>query len=163
MYGDFEMEETLAHSHPQVSCGPASLYSTGGQSRDPQGFTMHARRTFDDTMGVTGASQEKQLEPSVLHLYDSLTPSDARLARDSVSFRQNFSRTQDDLPVNNVPESQQQQSQSLSRKRTPKVPTISAKKWIPCESRMKEVYVHDRKSIEELREIINKEFGLTAK
>jgi hypothetical protein len=161
---DFEMEETPAPSHPQLSCGPASLYSTGGQSRDRQGFTMHARRTFDDTLAVTGASQQKQLEPSVLHPYDSLAPSEARLARDSMPYRQNtFSRTQDDRSLNNVPEGQQPQSQSLPRKRTPKVPTISAKKWIPCESRMKEVYVHDRKSIEELREIINKEFGLTAK
>ncbi len=157
------MEETPAHSHPQVSFGPASLYSTGGQPRDPQGFTMHARGTLDDTMAVTGASQRKQLESSILHLDDSLTPSEARLARDSVSIRHKFSMTKDDLPVKNVPESQQQQSQSLPRKRTPKVPTISAKKWVPCESRMKELYVHDRKSIEELREIINKEFGLTAK
>jgi hypothetical protein len=158
------MEETPAPSHPQLSCGPASPYSTGGQSRDRQGFTMHARRTFDDTLAVTGASQQKQLEHSVLHPYDSLAPSEARLARDSMPCRQNtFSRTQDDRSLNNVPEGQQPQSQSLPRKRTPKVPTISAKKWIPCESRMKEVYVHDRKSIEELREIINKEFGLTAK
>jgi hypothetical protein len=74
------MEATPAHPHPQLSFGPTSLHGTGGQSQDPQGFPMHARRTFDDTMAVTGASQQTQLEPSVLHFCDSLNSSGARPA-----------------------------------------------------------------------------------
>ncbi|ERF72537.1 hypothetical protein EPUS_02818 [Endocarpon pusillum Z07020] len=39
---------------------------------------------------------------------------------------------------------------------------MSAKKWKPSESRIKQLYVVEEKSIKQLREIINKEFGLIA-
>jgi hypothetical protein len=50
----------------------------------------------------------------------------------------------------------------LTRKRAPKAQTMSAKSWRPCEGRLKQLYVHDGKSIRELRETVNKEFGFTA-
>jgi hypothetical protein len=40
---------------------------------------------------------------------------------------------------------------------------MSAKRWKPYESRIQQLYVQEGKSLEELREIVNKEFGLTAK
>ena len=39
---------------------------------------------------------------------------------------------------------------------------MTAKKWKPCESRIKELYVQASKSIDEMREIINEEFGIAA-
>lgn len=48
------------------------------------------------------------------------------------------------------------------RKRAPKAPTISAKKWKLHETRLKQLYVHEGKSYEEVGDILNKELGFTA-
>lgn len=56
-----------------------------------------------------------------------------------------------------------QQPQMTTKKRARKAPTMTAKRWKPCEERIKELYVRHGKSLKELREIINKEFGLAAK
>ncbi|CZR63154.1 uncharacterized protein PAC_13051 [Phialocephala subalpina] len=70
--------------------------------------------------------------------------------------------TQNNLQSNYLARYQQQPSRSLLRKRAPKAQTMSAKSWRPCEGRLKQLYVHDGKSIKELREILNREFGFTA-
>jgi hypothetical protein len=72
-------------------------------------------------------------------------------------------RDQRSLPVDNPPSSSRKVSQSSARKRAQKAPTMSAKRWKPYESRIQQLYVQEGKSLEELREIVNKEFGLTAK
>jgi len=61
-----------------------------------------------------------------------------------------------------LPPSQDNPIQRTLRKRAPKAVTLSAKEWEPYESRIRQLYVHDRLSVEELRKTINKEFGLGA-
>lgn len=56
-----------------------------------------------------------------------------------------------------------QLSSSSARKRAPKAPTMSAKRWRPAEDRIKELYVHEDKSIKQLRDIVNGEFDFEAK
>jgi hypothetical protein len=71
--------------------------------------------------------------------------------------------TENNLQTNYLAQNQQQSAQSLPpRKRAPKSQTMSAKRWRPCEARLKQLYVHDGKSLRELCEIVNSEFGLTA-
>jgi Clr5 domain len=72
-------------------------------------------------------------------------------------------REQRSLPVDNPPSSSRKVSQPSAQKRARKVPTISADSWKPYESRIQQLYVQEGKSLEELREIVNKEFRLTAK
>ena len=72
-------------------------------------------------------------------------------------------QSQQSLPVDNPPSSSRGISQSSARKRAPKAPTISANTWKPCESRIQQLYVQEGKSLEELRETVNREFGITAK
>jgi hypothetical protein len=67
------------------------------------------------------------------------------------------------LAADNPPSSSHKVSQSSVRKRAPKAPTMSANSWRPCESRIQELYVHEGKSLEELRDIVNREFGIRAK
>jgi hypothetical protein len=69
---------------------------------------------------------------------------------------------QQTLPMDNPPSSSHKVSQSSSRKRAPKAPTMSADSWRPSEGRIQQLYVREGKSLEELREIVNREFGITA-
>jgi hypothetical protein len=55
----------------------------------------------------------------------------------------------------------QQAAQTSSRKRRPKAPTISAKTWTPHKDRFRQLYVNEGKSLEDLREIVNRELGIT--
>ncbi|KAH8654630.1 hypothetical protein BGZ60DRAFT_343054, partial [Tricladium varicosporioides] len=51
---------------------------------------------------------------------------------------------------------QQQKSQLSTRKRALKAATISATNWKPHEGRIRQLYVTEKKTIEELRDIMNK-------
>jgi len=66
------------------------------------------------------------------------------------------------VDISNPTGNHQQDAHKLARKRAPKASTMSAKKWEPCENRLRQLYVNERKSIEEVREIVNKEFRLSA-
>ncbi|KAL9618251.1 MAG: hypothetical protein Q9160_007021 [Pyrenula sp. 1 TL-2023] len=57
---------------------------------------------------------------------------------------------------------QPQPGPSFTRKRAKKAPTMSAKKWRPAESMIRQLYLHDEKSIKELRDIVNEKFELVA-
>lgn len=70
---------------------------------------------------------------------------------------------QQSLPVDNLPPNCRKVSQSSARKRAPKAPTMSANSWKPYERRIQQLYVQERKPLKELREIVNREFGITAK
>ena len=48
-------------------------------------------------------------------------------------------------------------------KRRKKASTMSAEKWKPAETRIRQLYVKEGKSINELRAAINAEFGFEAK
>ena len=49
------------------------------------------------------------------------------------------------------------------RTRNKKASTMSAKKWKPAENRIKELWVDEEKTVDELRDLVNSEFGFTAK
>jgi hypothetical protein len=172
-YMDFEMEEAHEHSRSQTSFEPSSPYIADGQFQRPiirpPGLPI-PNWNFEGTMKFAiGQPQsmftpQTSFEPPAFHVNSSLIPSDSRPGQDWSSFRQNnvFYQVQDNLLVNNPPQSRQNPSQSSTRKRAPKAPTMSAKSWKPCESRIKQLYMNDGKSIEKLREIINEEFRLVA-
>jgi hypothetical protein len=60
-----------------------------------------------------------------------------------------------DQPVN-----QQQPAQVSTNKRARKASTMSIMKWAPHKNRMKQLYVSEAKSLEELREVMNRELGM---
>jgi hypothetical protein len=161
---DLEMAEAPTLSHPHLFFGSPSLHTTGNQSQwqlpPPRGVPIQTV-SLDDTISFAELYQQTPFEPLALN-NDSLVPPLTGFAQDSTSFAQNeLFQAQVNLPADNVP-CQLQQSQFLNRKRAPKAPSISAKNWKPCENRIKELYVRDSKYMEEVREIINKEFGLMA-
>jgi hypothetical protein len=49
-----------------------------------------------------------------------------------------------------------------AKKRAPKAPTMDAKKWAPAEIRIRQLFVDDGLPYNELRNIVNKEFGFSA-
>ena len=89
---------------------------------------------------------------------------DYGLLYDEVLFYPNIpDDAQEILPSYDTPDIQQSASARAAQKRAPKAPTISFQSWKPYERRIRQLYVHERKSIEELQEIINAESGFTAK
>jgi hypothetical protein len=49
-----------------------------------------------------------------------------------------------------------------AKKRAPKAPTMDAKKWAPGEIRIRQLFVDDELPYNELRNIVNEEFGFSA-
>ena len=72
-------------------------------------------------------------------------------------------QAQNNLHMVNPPQYELQTVRSSTGKRGPKAPTMTAKKWEPSETRIRELWVHQEKSIRELREMVNEEFGFAAK
>lgn len=52
--------------------------------------------------------------------------------------------------------------QPPAKKRAPKAPKMDANKWAPAETRIRQLFVDDGLPYNELRNIINKEFGFSA-
>jgi hypothetical protein len=90
--------------------------------------------------------QQPRIEPRV-------TPQTLKPARNSTL--ENTSFTSNRLPqlgsINPPP-----------RKRAPKAPTMSAKKWKPAEDRIRQLFLEGGSTYKELTDIVNKEFGFTA-
>ncbi|RDL34706.1 uncharacterized protein BP5553_07834 [Venustampulla echinocandica] len=103
-------------------------------------------------------------EPPTFHVYGSLLPSNSGFPLGRSSFQPNdvVFQAQDNLTVNNPSQDQPQPFQSSTRKRRPKAPEMSAERWAPCESRIRELFVDEGKPYKELRETINREFELEA-
>jgi hypothetical protein len=49
-----------------------------------------------------------------------------------------------------------------ARKRAPKAPTMSVKKWEPAEGRIRQLFVDEERTYEDVMDTVNKEFGFTA-
>jgi len=49
-----------------------------------------------------------------------------------------------------------------AKKRAPKAPTMDTKKWAPAENRIRQLFVDDELPYNELRNIVNQEFGFSA-
>jgi hypothetical protein len=169
----FEMEEVPPHSHPQTSLEPSSLYTTRINSQRPvtlpQGIPALDER-INDSMNSAWAEPhaifppETSLRCPTIYVNGSIMPPAHTSAHNFSSFRQNnvFSQSQNVSPVLDQPFNRQQPAQFLTRKRAPKAPTMSAKNWKPHKNRIRQLYVSEGRSIKELREIMNKELGITA-
>ncbi|KAE8452639.1 hypothetical protein EG329_013898 [Mollisiaceae sp. DMI_Dod_QoI] len=170
---DFEMEEFPPHLLPQASLELSSLSTThiGSQGAFtlPQGFPGFDG-TLNSMMNLEWPEPHAMYPPDTsllcpaMYLDSSIMPLDHASAHDVPSFRQNDAPSHDQnlLPVLDQTFDRQQPSQYVTRKRAPKAPTMSAKKWKPHEDRIRQFYVKEGKSIEELREIMNKELGIAA-
>lgn len=66
------------------------------------------------------------------------------------------------LLSNNPSQANPQLSRSTNRKRAPKAPTMSDRKWKPDENRIRELYSDEKGIQEELRRTINEKFGFAA-
>lgn len=172
-YMDFEMEVSPARPRPQTFFKPSSLHetSTQPQSQLILSESSHISNVSFDNIMVPAVGelhamfpQQRVIEPPIWHVNDDVMPPIPGLVQDFPSIRQNndIFQAQNDLLVNHPLQSKQQSSPSSARKRAPKAPAMSTTKWKPCENRIKQLYVHEGKSIKELREIINEEFGLKA-
>jgi hypothetical protein len=170
---DCEMKRAHVHFHPRKSFEPSPRYTTDNSSQCPS--ILHGGRPIhqgssDDTVIFAMEGQHPLLppqgsfEPHASHVSGSLIPCGFTPPQDWPLSQPGYIHFQakNNLLVNDLAQSQQQSSQSLTRKRAPKAQTMSAKSWRPCEGRLKQLYVHDGKSIRELRETVNKEFGFTA-
>ncbi|KAH6671098.1 hypothetical protein B0J14DRAFT_595317 [Halenospora varia] len=169
----FEMKEVPLRSHPQTSLEPSSLYTTRIHSRHsvtlPQGIPTIDER-LNDSMNFAWAEPhaifplETSLQCPTTYVNGSIMPPDQASVHNFSSFRQNnvSSQSQNALPVLDQSFNRQRPAQCLTRKRTVKAPTMSAENWKPHKNRIRQLYVSEGKSIEELREIMNKDLGITA-
>lgn len=65
--------------------------------------------------------------------------------------------------VTTLPSSTHHSQIQPSRTRKRKASTMSATKWAPAENRIKELWIDEEKTLDELRDFVNSEFGFTAK
>lgn len=119
---------------------------------------------LENPMSIAGFWEPVSSTPCIADTEFAGPMPDYGLLYDEVSFYPNIpDGSQEILPSYDTPDIQQSASAQAAQKRAPKVPTISFQSWKPYEKRIRELYVHERKSIEELQEIINAESGFTAK
>jgi len=175
-FGDdmrFEVEEVPPHSQRQTSLEPSWLYASRIDSQRSVALSQSfpaLDETPNDSMDYVWTEPqaifppETSLQCPAICASGSTMPPDHTSADTFSSFQQQnvSSPNQNGLTVLNQPFDQQQPAESLTRKRAPKAPTLSAKIWKPHMDRMKQLYVSEGKTIHELREIMNKELGITA-
>lgn len=171
---EFDIEDVPASSYSQTSFETSSLPATHNQFQHlptplEAPHIPKARSdkpmAFDTRMPPTGFPSLVSFEPPVLHANGSMQSLDLMSCHNGTFFDQNDVRFQaQSNPLMARPSlCQLQTHQSPTRKRALKASTMSAEKWKPSESRIKQLYVYEDKSIKELREIVNKEFGFEAK
>lgn len=162
----FKMVKVPSHSHPQTSLESSSLYTTRINSQRSitplQEFPAFDERS-NGSMNPAWVEAHAIFRPTS-YANDSIMPPDHTSAHNFSSFWQNnaSSQSQNALPDLDQPSNRQRPAQFLTGKRAPKAPTMSAKDWNPHKDRIRQLYVSKGKSIEELREIMNREFGITA-
>jgi hypothetical protein len=170
---NFEIEDVPASSYSQTSFEPSSLPANHSQFKHfltplqaPYMPTMCSDKltAFATRMPPTQSPSLMSFEPPVQRANGSMHLLGLTSGHDGPSFDQNGVPFQaQSNPLMGSPSQHQLQTcQSSTRKQAPKAPTMSAEKWKPSESRIKQLYVYKDKSIRELREIVNKEFGLEA-
>jgi hypothetical protein len=161
---NFEMEEALSSSRTSRFWETSSLRNIRSRAqnlptspRDPHITMIGFNGPMSFAMeGIYAASPSQTSNaPRGLHAYGGM-------ASFGLTSFQNFVRfqAQNDLSTS---DGSLQIVQPITQKRASKTPTMSAKKWKPSEARIRQLYVCDNKPINELREIINNEFGFMAK
>jgi Clr5 domain len=66
-------------------------------------------------------------------------------------------------PTDNQPQQPFEVVHQVSRKRAPRVSTMSAEKWEPAESRIRQLFVDEERTYKEVMDTVNKEFGFKAR
>lgn len=66
-------------------------------------------------------------------------------------------------PTDNQPQQLLEVGHPVSRKRAPRVSTMSAEKWEPAESRIRQLFVDEERTYKEVMDTVNKEFGFKAR
>jgi hypothetical protein len=80
---------------------------------------------------------------------------------DNFFLQQNVSsQSQIALPILDQPVNQHQPAQASTNKRAPKTSTMSTMMWAPHKNRLRQLYVSEAKSLEELREVMNRELRM---
>ena len=171
----FDTEELLTNSYPPApSSVPGFLNATYHDLQipaNPVEYYPSSMINFSQAMEFTMS------EPSMMHT--SQTPFQLPLSQSSgggppIGFHnaaalepfqqpETILQSQHSLSDQNFPSSQYNTNQTTADNRTPKNTTVPAKKWKPAESRIRQLYVHEGLSIDDLRKVINEEFGFNAK
>ena len=90
------------------------------------------------------------------------------IAPPTCSTAMNFVRPEQDrssfmTPTDNQPQQPLEVVHPVSRKRAPRVSTMSAEKWEPAESRIRQLFVDEERTYKEVMDTVNKEFGFKAR
>lgn len=163
-------EEASSPSHPPTQFQPCSLdVNSQVPPLSTQGF-----RELDEIVENTMTFEWVDIDPlipletsgplAIMYPSDSAMSLDRAAAHEFSSFHQGHVsyQTQNEMLFLDAPLNGPQPAESLSRKRAPKARTMSAKDWKPHQNRIRQLYVAEGKSINELRDIMNKELGITA-
>lgn len=170
---EFELRDVPASSNSQTSFEASSLPTIHNQFQNPLTSSQapHIPTVCSDkpTAFVTGVAPTQfssfvSFEPPALRANGSMHSLGLMSCQNGTSFDQNgiHFQAQSNLLMASPSQRQLPTPRSSTRKRAQKAPTMSAEKWKPSESRIRQLYVYNDKSIKELREIVNKQFGLKA-
>lgn len=66
------------------------------------------------------------------------------------------------VPTDNQPQHPSGVVHLAARKRAPKAPTMSVKKWEPAKGRIRQLFVDEERTYKNVMDTVNKEFGFTA-
>lgn len=174
----FEMAEELLISNPRSASQPSPFhadYTTNDQILQsfPRADEYLAVENFGNTMSFTKRElhvmpspglQQLPFGPPALPTAGTAVLPDWWSAQNWTSLNQTSALfpIQSHLPVGYQPQCLPEPVQLPGQKRAPKAPTMSAEKWKPAEGRIRQLYTNEEKTIKDLMEIINKEFGFTA-
>ena len=171
---DFFGAEELADPYPPTSFGTPILFNAGFDLQEGLDYLAHYSplsttnyNTTTDFLSTEWSNATTSQNMFQHHIPQSSGDAFPTVILDSAilpSFQRPEStpQSQYNLPVQNIPSNYDQQNQTTLRKRARKAKTIPAKRWEPYEPRIRQLFVHDGLSVEDLRKTINKEFGLNA-
>jgi hypothetical protein len=161
------MEATSKDPHEQHSQRAATHQPQHGVDplHPPAIFQEHLANGMDSTI-------EGWPEASVLDWFDSSILQDVNNSlffgpsstHDATTYAQDVIDFQlpSSTPTNNTIQRQPQPSHASIKRRAPKASTMSEERWKPAERRIKQLYHDDNDAQEDLRRIVNNEFGFSA-
>jgi Clr5 domain len=107
-----------------------------------------------NTTTFSSGEQQPILRPFIAPLTCSPAMNIVRSEQDGTSFM---------TPTDNQPQPPLEVVHPVSRKRAPRVSTMSAEKWEPAESRIRQLFVDEERTYKEVMDTVNKEFGFKAR
>lgn len=170
----FDMDEAHLYSRPQA---PDELSSSNTMHHNSQSLVAPSQRFLapdsgsNDSMNFVCTESHSTLALELLPPYPVSNTNNSAMALDPASAKNFLPHHKVNRPsqpyhlplvLDPQPLFQDQTAQSSLRKRAAKAATISAEKWKPHYDRIKQLYVREGKSVEELRRIMNEELSLDA-